>query len=299
MNTVPRLDWPAAARVGGRVVPAGPKVEPAQARAAVEELRDAAEHAADIVADRSGLLGGDRAPVLVVDRPGWIRANTELAESLLAQVAPASQRPTLFGRVAGAQAGLVLAVVSTRILGQFDGLTGTPRLLLVAPNVVEFERTAGLPPRDFRLWVCLHEQTHQFQFAHAPWLGHHIRALLTDFLDRDETGSFDRIVAAMTLLEGHAEVQMDVCAAGRIGSVARLRRALDARRRATGPLGLVQRVMGMNLKVTQYEQGGSFCRYLYDRGGSSLLNLPLSGADRLPSVGEIADPERWLRRVGA
>src|SRR6185312_17189487 len=36
------------------------------------------------------------------------------------------------------------------------------------------ERELKVDPSDFRLWVCLHEQTHRVQFAAAPWLRHHM-----------------------------------------------------------------------------------------------------------------------------
>ena len=42
--------------------------------------------------------------------------------------------------------------------------------LLVAPNIVAVERELELVPGDFRLWVCLHEETHRVQFTAVPWL---------------------------------------------------------------------------------------------------------------------------------
>jgi coenzyme F420 biosynthesis associated uncharacterized protein len=95
-------------------------------------------------------------------------------------------------RLGGAlEVGAMLALLAPRVLGQFDPYAqlatapdGPGRLLLVAPNVLHTERTLGVDPRDFRLWVCLHEQTHALQFAAAPWLAAHLRdqvgGLLTD-----------------------------------------------------------------------------------------------------------------------
>lgn len=95
--------------------------------------------------------------------------------------------------VGAAQVGAVLAALSSRVLGQFDPYTRVPgdagpgRLLLVAPNVLQLERSLDLAPRDFRLWVCLHEQTHAVQFAVAPWLAGHLRdrarSLVVDLSD--------------------------------------------------------------------------------------------------------------------
>ena len=84
------------------------------------------------------------------------------------------RRPRASGaRAAGAvQVGGVLALLSSKVLGQFDPFTprtaGRGRLLLVAPNVLHHERELEVDPSDFRLWVALHEQTHALQFAAAP-----------------------------------------------------------------------------------------------------------------------------------
>jgi len=144
--------------------------------------------------------------VFVVDRSRWARANTEVMASLTDGVAdaltgkddkPVSATTALVG---AAQVGAVLAALSSRVLGQFDPYSaaggsadsaagggahgaGNPgRLLLVAPNVLQLERDLDLVPADFRLWVCLHEQTHALQFAAAPWLADHLRARAHDLL---------------------------------------------------------------------------------------------------------------------
>lgn len=298
----PQIDWTLAARVGARLVPPGPKVHREEAFAAVADLRVAADRAAEVIAERSGLRNEERAPVAVVDRPGWIAANAAMADGLLQAIAPGKRSPRFVAGTVGLQAATVLAVVSTRILGQYEGLSPTPRLLLVVPNIVGFERASGVDPHDFRLWACLHEQTHQFQFAHAPWLAERLRGLAGEVLGTDVHGDSDRafeeLSSVMTLLEGHAEVQMDATGAGLISSLDRLRRVLDARRQPSGVLGAVQRVTGLNLKVDQYTRGTAFCRHLYDRGGLDLLNRPLASPDALPSAAEIDDPVAWLRRVG-
>ena len=112
--------------------------------------------------------------------------------------------------VGGAQLGAVLAVLSSKVLGQFDPFTppvgaplsapGEGRLLLVAPNVLHLERSLRVEPADFRLWVALHEQTHALQFAAAPWLAGYLRArsaaLLGDVVGEGEE-SVGRMVAAV------------------------------------------------------------------------------------------------------
>lgn len=80
------------------------------------------------------------------------------------------------GKVAGAQAGGLLAFLSGAILGQYDPFSPDPEtgepgvLMLVAPNIIAVERQLRVSPSDFRLWVCLHEVTHRVQFSANPWL---------------------------------------------------------------------------------------------------------------------------------
>ena len=62
------------------------------------------------------------------------------------------------------------------MLGQYEIFGTGGRLLLVAPNIVATERKLGVDPADFRLWVCLHEVTHQLQFTAVPWLKAHLEA---------------------------------------------------------------------------------------------------------------------------
>ena len=79
------------------------------------------------------------------------------------------------GKVTGAEMGGLLAFMSSKILGQYDlAPGGTPRLLLVAPNIVATERKLEVNPRDFRRWVAMHEETHRVQFTAVPWLREHL-----------------------------------------------------------------------------------------------------------------------------
>ncbi len=304
MAAVPQIDWDAAARLGARLVPVGPAVTATEIGAAVAGLRVAAARATDLLADRSGLRGDATAPVLVIDRARWIQANAAMADELLARVRQilGEQPRTARGPLAaalGGQAGAVLGVVSTRILGQFEGLAATPRLLLVAPNLVAFEQKTRVDVPDFRLWVCLHEQAHQFQFSQAPWLRDHLTGLVAQFLAADNsTAVLDRITAAMSYLEGHAEVLMDEIGDTEIRTAGYLRTLLDRRRQSTSLTNMLGRVVGLSKKLAQYETGTDFCRALWRAGGLEVLHRPLTTPEALPTIAEVADPAAWLRRVG-
>lgn len=193
----PVVDWGAAAQVAGRLVRPGPPASRADIDSLVTGLRSAASEAVGHVLTvtrmhpaRQGADGEALSSVHVVDRPRWALANTQVMKAMTEPVAealgpeygvPSSAAARLVG---AAEVGALLAVLSTRVLGQYDPYGGPGRLLLVAPNVLTVERALNLDPHDFRLWVCLHEQTHALQFAAAPWLAEHLRgrvgALLKD-----------------------------------------------------------------------------------------------------------------------
>ena len=186
------MDWALATRIAGRLAAPGPVADRAELTALVDELRDAAARAAVHASAITGLSAVDGRPpeqvstVLVVDRPRWAQANAEVFAAMTGPLGATA--PSSTARAGAAvQVGGVLALLSGKVLGQFDPFTSTDgrgRLLLVAPNVLHHERRLKVDPSDFRLWVALHEQTHALQFAAAPWLADHLRTraaeLLTD-----------------------------------------------------------------------------------------------------------------------
>lgn len=193
------IGWEAAAAAARRLAPAGPRLSRREAGAVVESVRYQANAAVDHVHAITGLEAARNlhdSEVLVVDRAGWSRANAQtfafLLNRLLA-VGPGKRVQDMSGldrRVTAAGAavelGGLLAFLSGKVLGQYDpfaalgghGAAGG-RLLLVAPNIAMLERELNVEPEDFRLWVCLHEQTHRVQFAAAPWLRGHLLELIT------------------------------------------------------------------------------------------------------------------------
>ena len=151
----------------------------------VAELRAGADRATSYVRDFTGLDAGEgTAPVLVVDRPAWIRANTEGFATLLAPIVdkvtaakgpPGGMTQAVGSKITGAEVGGLLGFMAGKVLGQFDPFHDPRgRLLLVAPNVVHVERELEADPTDFRFWVCLHEETHRVQFTAVPWMRDHV-----------------------------------------------------------------------------------------------------------------------------
>ena len=171
------VDWGLAARTGARLAPAGPATSRYTAEAVVAELEAASIRAEAPVRDVTGLADGLPIPsAQVVDRAGWIHAAAHSMSQLTGSDIESGQGSLLAGKPGGVQAGAMLAYLSSAILGQYDPFTGDHgTLLLVAPNVLQVERTLKVPPSDFRLWVCLHEVTHRVQFSSAPWMADYMR----------------------------------------------------------------------------------------------------------------------------
>jgi coenzyme F420 biosynthesis associated uncharacterized protein len=320
MDSVPRIDWSVAVAVGRRLTPPGPVLDRAAMASVVTDLKAAAGRAVEEIAAVSGLPGPADSEVLVVDRATWLASNAGMAQAMLAGLDPGPPRTfveRLGARVVGAQAGAVLGFVATRILGQFDPFSTPRRLLLVAPTIVAVERGLGVPPADFRLWVCLHEETHRFQFGAAPWLADHLLAQLhrtlrdlEEPIDTPDAGpggtvlspaqrrGVAGITAVMSLLEGHADVMMDRAGERVLPGVGRLRALLEQRRDAPGLTRVVARLLGLSLKREQYRQGAAFCRAVIAAAGVPALNRAFSAPEALPTLPELCDPHRWLARVG-
>ncbi|UKA77582.1 zinc-dependent metalloprotease [Arthrobacter sp. FW306-07-I] len=190
------INWDLAASTAARLAPAGPVLDEKAIGEAVDSLRRLADASVSHVHDITGLEAARDlrdSSVLVVDRASWAKANTQ---SFAVMLKPAMQKmldsrrgslspsaASVSGAITGSQLGAVLAFLSSKVLGQYDPFAALAenstapaggRLLLVAPNIISVERELNVTPEDFRLWVCLHEQTHRVQFAAAPWLRHHM-----------------------------------------------------------------------------------------------------------------------------
>jgi coenzyme F420 biosynthesis associated uncharacterized protein len=353
------IDWDLAVATAARMAGPGPDISRPDAEAVVAELREGATRSTSLVRDYTGLTapaGAERsAPVLVVDRTGWIQANVDgfaqiispLIDRLQERKGPPSPVAQAVGsRITGVELGALLGFMSSKVLGQFDpfytalGLSGEPpaagRLLLVAPNIVHVEQELGVDPHDFRLWVCLHEETHRVQFTAVPWMREHVHGEIADLVGSvdvdpaklagmigegarrlsdvfkgdteaslldliqspEQKEVLDRLTGVMSLLEGHADVVMDGVGPEVIPSVGEIRRTFNVRRKGTGPLDrLLRRLLGLAAKMAQYRHGAAFVRGVVDRVGMEGFNKVWVEPAHLPSKAEIFDPDAWIRRV--
>ena len=375
------IDWDVAISTGVRFARQGPQVSLSDARAVVAELRGLTAVVQQPVRELTGLTSqGAVGPVAVVDRPGWIKANVggfrvvleplaeKLAERSNSVPAAGSVFGTIGSRATGMQAGLILAYLSSRVLGQYElflppGEGGQPangasgngngsassngasangtssgvgRLTLVAPNIVMVERELGVDPHDFRRWVCLHEETHRVQFTSVPWLRGYVQGMMTEFLlasdldagailDRMRSAAsavadavrggegdslveamqtpaqralLDKLTAVMTLVEGHGDYVMDAVGPRVVPSVAEIREKFSHRRGSTSrPEQFLRRILGIDLKMKQYEQGSLFVAAVVEEAGMAGFNRVWTSPETLPTRAELANPREWLERV--
>jgi coenzyme F420 biosynthesis associated uncharacterized protein len=210
------------------------------------------------------------------------------------------------------------------------------RLLFVAPNLREAATKLDVDEADLVAWVAFHEVTHAVQFTSVPWLREHLagrlRALLETVeevkvdagsivkLSMDDLRSLgdrlrdgglitlaagperiaiiDEMQAVMAVVEGHAEHVMDVVGADALENLDDLRVALD-RRRENKPqaVRILEKLLGLEMKMRQYQQGKAFVDAVVERGGIELLNRVWERPENLPSLHEIELPEAWVNRV--
>jgi coenzyme F420 biosynthesis associated uncharacterized protein len=122
--------------------------------------------------------------------------------------------------------------------------------------------------------------------------------LLRLTIGEDRWALVERMQAAMSLIEGHAEHVMDAVGADVLPSLPRLRAAMNHRRESRGlPWRVLERLLGLELKLRQYETGRRFCDAVVDAGGPRALALAWTGPDALPTPAELEQPSLWIARV--
>ncbi len=339
------VDWATAAETGRRVAGGGPQTPPAFRARMREDLAEIVPLSESLISEFTGLSapGGFRSRAWVMSRGEWVGANLNglqrLLEPLAKRVLPeGTPRSDLRRKALGAQIGVLLGYVSRKVLGQYDAFLPPDDdglLYFVGPNLAEVERRFDLPPRDFRLWVAIHEVTHRVQFGSTPWLRPYLERMIGRYLETVQVDSrevlaqvrravdavragadwrgangmlllmndeqralFAQMQSLMTVLEGHASFVMNSVAEGRVQDLPRMRRALQQRRRSRGGVEKVfQQAIGFETKVRQYAAGERFVRRIVREAGMDGLNRIWQDEANLPHPDEIAEPERWVGRV--
>ncbi len=347
------IDWELAERVAVRAAGTDPFARSYHADSLAADFAELTAAAEAKVSATTGLVSGSGAArARVADRADWIRANIASFQRLLRPLSNRLEEKVGSGllapvarRITGAEIGAMLGWMSTRVLGQYDLLViedENPEdqdiVYYVGTNIVALEKRFAFPPREFRLWLALHEVTHRMQFTGIPWMRQHFLGLVdgvVSAVDDDPKELLDGLVRAageirkgrnplddgglaavfsspaqrelldqvgglMSLLEGHGDVTMDRAGADQIPNSARFGQVLRERRQQANPLiKMVQKLIGLEAKMRQYEQGERFIEAVQADGGPALLERAWEDPANLPTLAEIRDPDRWIARVGA
>ena len=212
---------------------------------------------------------------------------------------------------------------------------GAP-LYFVGPNMVETQQKLGFVPAEFATWIALHEVTHRYQFAGVPWLKDRFFGLVQSYLSSMEldgralskriataarrlaSGSvpveernpvyllsseeqrewLDQIQALMAVVEGHGNFVMDAIGERELPSFRKMRAAFEGRRKQTNAVQrVINNLLGLEMKMRQYEVGQRFLEAIVAREGPGVLRHLWADPSHLPTMAELNAPETWLSRV--
>ncbi len=342
------VDWALASRVARRVAGRDPLGDSYLAASLISDFDEVTRTAEGLVAEHTGLHAPGRATATVLDRSGWVDVNVTSMRRLLAplteRVGERMARSPIapLGRsVAATELGVLLGWFSQRVIGQYDLLVpeegdGTgDAVYYVGPNVLGLEKRYAFRPREFRLWVAIHEVTHRAQFCGIPWMHDYFLGLVgsamgmvdTDprmlvrslaraagelrqgrnpleegglvalLADDEHRDTMARIQALMSVLEGHGNRVMNELGRVHVSGQERMARVLRARRETTGVTGAIYKILGLDAKLRQYEVGERFIERVEEQAGPRAIDAAWRGPEWLPRLDELSDPSAWLARV--
>jgi coenzyme F420 biosynthesis associated uncharacterized protein len=207
----------------------------------------------------------------------------------------------------------------------------------VGGNVLALEKRFAFRPRDFRLWIAIHELTHRAQFTGVPWMRAYYLSLVEGALSSidpdprrlvqalarateefrngrnplddgglvallasdEQRGALANVQALMSLVEGHGNAVMNAIGREHVAGQARMARVLQARRQSSGVTAFVQKLVGLESKMRQYEVGEAFVAAVEREAGPRAIDAAWRGPECLPSIDELSRPLDWLARVDA
>lgn len=287
------------------------------------------------VDDRAAWIRANIASFQRLLRPVTNRLDEKVGSGLLAPVARRAAGAEV-GALLGWMAGRVLGQYDVLVIEDEDP-DEQDIVHYVGPNILALEKKFAFPPREFRQWIALHEVTHRMQFTGIPWMREHFLGLVDGMVSAvdddpkalvaavgraadevragrnplDDGGVaalfttdsqrelLEHIGGLMSLLEGHGDITMDRAGADQIPNAVRFGQVLRQRRQNASPvIKVVQKLIGLEAKFKQYEQGERFIEAVEEAGGPEQLDRAWEDPANLPTLSEIRDPEAWLARVG-
>jgi coenzyme F420 biosynthesis associated uncharacterized protein len=293
-----------------------------------------------------------KSAVRAIDRPEWISANITNFRDLLLPIEElyrerATRRPSDMPGVAAAgrmvlsaEMGVLLGYLARRVLGQYDiSLLGARSsdpgtLYFVEPNIRAVQEQLGLPAREFKKWLALHEATHVHEFEGYPWIREYLNTTVQSYIDsmvqhlRTGDGSMksmlertldhlsvggglleaimtpeqralvSRLQSVMCLLEGYSNHVMNALGRQLLPNFVQIEDSIEMRsRRRSAAEQLFLRVTGLQMKMDQYRLGAAFVDHIVADRGIAFLNRVWEGPENLPTEEEIKTPDLWSQRM--
>lgn len=349
-STQQPVDWTLAGRVARRVAGRDPLADSYLAASLAADFEAVTAEAEALVAAHTGLRAPGLARAQVVDRHGWVDANVasmqRLLEPLLNRLGERMAKSPVSGigrSVSATELGMLLGWFAQRVLGQYDllvpddeaGTVDVDAVYYVGQNILGLEKRFAFRPRDFRLWIAIHEVTHRAQFTAVPWMRDYFVGLVQEALgsvDSDpkrlvhallraveelragrnplddggivallatpeHRGVLNQVQALMSVLEGHGNRVMNELGRVHVQGQERMARVLQSRRRSSGLSGLFNKALGLDAKMRQYEVGEAFAAAVELEAGPRALDAAWRSPESLPTLDELATPLVWLTRV--
>jgi coenzyme F420 biosynthesis associated uncharacterized protein len=232
------------------------------------------------------------------------------------------------------QLGFLLSFLARKVLGQYDisllaaGPVPRGRLHFVEPNIKAAAAALRVPLDEFRTFIALHEATHAFEFEAHPWLREHFATSVATALEElanDSGGlgrrlrdalagggghwlerlmserqrtTFQRTQAMMSLLEGYSNHVMNAAGERILPGFHQLHDRFERRNERRGAIErALMRITGLDLKMEQYAAGERFVDAVLATRGPAFFAQVWEGPERLPTLDEIREPERWVARM--
>ena len=344
------IDWQLAERVARRMAGREHLAESYLAESLRDDFHVITMEAEALVAESTGLRAPGAARAVVVDRGEWVSANVTSMQRMLAPLTArigarmaASPIAPIGRTVAGTETGVLLGYLAQRVLGQYDLLvpdddaSAADAVYYVGGNVLALEKRFAFRPRDFRLWIAIHEVTHRAQFTAVPWMKPYYLSLVDSALTSvdpdpkrivqalaraadeirsgrnplddggivgliasdEQRGALSRVQSLMSLLEGHGNSVMNKLGREHVAGQARMARVLQARRQSAGFTAFVHKFIGLESKMRQYEVGETFIAAVEREAGPHAIDAAWRGPEWLPTLDELRTPREWLERVDA
>ena len=210
-------------------------------------------------------------------------------------------------------------------------------LLVVPSTIDAFASDWSLPVDDVRLWVLIHELTYHavlgrphvhdrlqsllleyvtgfdpdpralqdklegFDPTHPeqlPEIFGDPEALIGEVQTQAQRDVLARIDALMAAVFGYVDHVMDTVGRKLIGSYGPLTEALRRRRVEEDDASrMLGRLLGLEMKQSQFDRGATFVRGVVERAGDDGLNRLWRSEKELPTTAEIDAPGLWLARI--